>query len=163
MIFFYKCHFRNIITNSSSIKIDFNKVQKNINAIKNNEVPIGAIITRNKEVIATGYNQTLNQQKSTKHAEIVALEKATQIIGSHRLNECDLYVTVEPCLMCCGAIIHSRIRRLIFGATENKTGAVISQYQVFNNLTVNHHTEVIGPINQKLYSTQLREFFKQKR
>lgn len=127
------------------------------------EVPIGAVVVKNNKIIAYGSNQTITTDDITRHAEIVALTHAANIIGTHRLEGCDLYVTIEPCLMCAGAILHSRIRRVIFGAIEPKTGAVVSQYKVFNNTAVNKHTEVIGPIDNNLYSKELQQFFAQKR
>ncbi|MDQ5920937.1 MAG: tRNA(adenine34) deaminase [Pseudomonadota bacterium] len=129
----------------------------------NNEVPIGAVIVKNDQVIATGTNQTISCSDITQHAEIVAITRAAKILGTHRLSECDLYVTIEPCLMCVGAILHSRIRRLIFGALEPKTGAVISQYRALNNINTNKHTEAIGPIDNDLYAKALQQFFSYKR
>lgn len=131
-------------------------------ALQHNEIPIGAIIVHQGEIIARGYNRTRNDNNIMAHAEIVAIVAAQQHLQNYRLNECDLYVTIEPCLMCSGAIINSRIKRVIFGAYEPKTGACISQYQVFNNKKTNHHTEVIGPINQSHYSRLISEFFHSK-
>ncbi|MBP9742925.1 MAG: tRNA-specific adenosine deaminase [Burkholderiales bacterium] len=128
-----------------------------------NEVPISALIVKNNKIIAWGKNQTITANDITRHAEIVAITQAARVIGTHRLDGCDLYVTIEPCLMCAGAILHSRIQRVIFGAIEPKTGAVVSQYQVFNNSAVNKHTEVIGPVDNALYSMKLQKFFAQKR
>ena len=132
-------------------------------ALDYNEIPIGTVIVKDDEVIACGYNQTLTSCNIIKHAEIVALEHAQKILHNHRLIDCDLYVTHEPCLMCMGAILHSRIKRVIFGTVEPKTGAIVSQYQVLKNAAVNHQTEAIGPINTKYYNKYLREFLKSKR
>ena len=129
-------------------------------AVQHNEIPIGAVIVHQGEIIAQGYNRTRSDNNIMAHAEIVAILAAQQHLQNYRLNECDLYVTIEPCLMCSGAIINSRIKRVIFGACEPKTGACISQHQVFNNKKTNHHTEVIGPIDQKYYSRLISEFFK---
>ena len=128
-----------------------------------NEVPIGAIIVKDQKIIGRGYNQTIKNKHITHHAEIIALNQATDYLNSHRLSDCDIYVNYEPCLMCAGAIMHSRIKRLMFGALEPKTGAVISQYKVFDNIAVNHHTEVIGPVDQQYFSQALHQFFSNKR
>lgn len=128
-------------------------------ANNNGEIPIGAVIVHKEQIIATGYNQTRSHNDILKHAEIVAISQAQSVLNNFRLPNCDLYVTIEPCVMCSGAIINSRIRRLIFGATEPKTGACISQYQLFNNPKVNHHCQVIGPVNQDKYSRILTGFF----
>jgi tRNA(adenine34) deaminase len=137
-----------------------------------NEIPVGAIVvySNNKlaqhfdefTVIGSGYNLTLESQDICAHAEIRALQNAAQYLNNHRLTTCDLYVTLEPCLMCIGAILHSRIRRVIFGAVQPKTGAIFSQYNVLNNRQVNHQTEAIGPINNTLYQKQLQNFMQKK-
>lgn len=129
----------------------------------NNDVPIGAIIVKNTKIIAYGYNKTLQSKDITQHAEIVAMQFAMQLLANHRLDDCDLYVTIEPCAMCAGAILQSRIRRLTFGALEPKTGAACSQYKIFDNVNTNHHTEVIGPIDNVKYSQLLKQFFMDKR
>ncbi len=128
-----------------------------------NEIPIGAVVVKDSQVIGWGNNQTIKTNDITAHAEIVAICDASKTLGNYRLDECDLYVTIEPCLMCSGAIINSRIRRVIFGAQEPKTGALISQYKILNNTNINKHTEAIGPIDNDLYSAPLRDFLKQKR
>lgn len=142
-------------------------------ALNHNEIPIGAVIVhditpnaQNHEdfqIIGHGYNLTLTNKDILAHAEIIAIKEASKYLNTHRLNNCDLYVTIEPCLMCVGAILHSRIRRIIFGAAEPKTGAIISQYKVLENKNFNHHTEAIGPFNNSLYKTSLQEFMKNKR
>ncbi|MCE2706292.1 MAG: nucleoside deaminase [Proteobacteria bacterium] len=132
-------------------------------AARSDEVPIGAVVYHNDEIISVGYNQTITKCNIMGHAEIIAISNAQSVLGNYRLTDCDLYVTVEPCLMCSGAIISSRIRRVIFGAIEPKTGAVISQFRVFDNSKVNHTTEAIGPINNELYSAKIQQFFQQKR
>lgn len=123
------------------------------------EIPIGAIIVENDQIIGRGFNQTRSHNDILAHAEIQAIREAQDFKQNFRLNDCDLYVTIEPCLMCSGAIINSRIRRLIFGAREPKTGACVSQFQIFNNSNVNHHCEIIGPVDQDKYSQPLSEFF----
>lgn len=132
-------------------------------ASSKNEIPIGAVIVKDDKIIAKGYNQTLTQGNILYHAEIVALQNAQNTLNNHRLNDCDLYVTIEPCLMCVGAILHSRIRRVIFGAVEPKTGAICSQYTALHNQIVNHQTEAIGPINSEYYNKALKKFLRAKR
>ena len=126
------------------------------------EVPIGAVIIYQGQLIAQGYNRTRTDNNILAHAEIIAIQQAQQHLGNYRLIDCDLYVTIEPCLMCSGAIMQSRIKRLIFGANEPKTGACCSQYQVFNNRQTNHQTQVIGPIDQHSFSQTIRQFFNQR-
>lgn len=128
-----------------------------------NEIPIGAVIVKDDQIIATGHNLSKMTGLSYMHAEIKALMSASSYLNSTYFTECDLYVTIEPCLMCSGAIINSRIKRVIFGALEAKTGAVISQYQVFENKNVNHQTQTCGPIDTAKYSALLRQFLKSKR
>lgn len=128
------------------------------------EVPVGAIIVLNGQVIARGYNQVLANSCSTKHAEIIAIEGACQILQNYRLEQCDLYITLEPCLMCAGAIINSRFKRVIFSCYEPNTGAVSSQYQVFNNTQVNKHTQAIkANYLDDTYQKLLIDFFKARR
>lgn len=142
-------------------------------ALALNEVPIGAVITYSKnmaainpldfEIIGSGHNLTIKNNDICAHAEINAIQDAAKHLDNHRLTSCDLYVTLEPCLMCMGAILHSRIRRVIFGAIEPKTGAIVSQYQVLLNRGVNSQTEAIGPVNNASYNQQLKNFMRQKR
>ncbi|HLX55295.1 MAG TPA: nucleoside deaminase [Aquella sp.] len=132
-------------------------------AYESNEIPIGVVVVKNNKVIATGHNLSKTANLSWMHAEIRALANASAYLKSPYLTDCDLYVTIEPCLMCSGAIINSRIKRVIFGATEKKTGAVISQYQVFKNKSVNHQTQTSGPVDTAKYSKLLSQFLKSKR
>ncbi len=125
-----------------------------------NEVPIGALIVRDNQVIGRGYNRTRIDNNILAHAEIIAIQDAQNNLNNHRLVGCDLYVTIEPCLMCSGAIIHSRLQRVIYGANEPKTGACASQYNVFANKQTNHHCQVIGPIDQSKYNQLIHEFFR---
>lgn len=127
------------------------------------EVPIGAVIIKDNKLISAGFNLTRQSCDITAHAEVIAIKEAHRVLDNYRLLDCDLYVTIEPCLMCAGSIINSRIRRLVYGAYEPKVGAIVSQYNVFSNKRVNHYTEVIGPIDNQLYSAQIRDFFYRKR
>lgn len=127
------------------------------------EIPVGAIVVTNNKIIAVAHNLTHVSHDTACHAEMQVLTAASNSLNSKYLAECDLYVTLEPCLMCSGAIINRRVKRVIFGAAEPKTGAVISQYQVFDNTAVNSHTEAIGPLDSEKYSALLRKFLKAKR
>ena len=122
------------------------------------EVPIGAVVVKDNEVIARGHNLRETSQKSTAHAEIVAIEKACEVLGTWRLEDCTLYVTVEPCPMCAGAMIQSRVERVVYGASDNKTGAHVSNINVFSG-DFNHKVEVIPHVMKKESSMLLKNFF----
>jgi tRNA(adenine34) deaminase len=106
------------------------------------EVPVGALVVRDGQVIATGFNQPIGNSDPTAHAEIQALRAAAELLGNYRLNHCELYVTLEPCAMCAGAIQHARIKRLVFGAADPKTGACGGVVNLFAEPRLNHHTHV---------------------
>ncbi|PJE79453.1 tRNA-specific adenosine deaminase [invertebrate metagenome] len=127
------------------------------------EVPVGAIVTRNGEIIARACNQPISSNNPVAHAEILALQQAAQIIQNYRLVGCELYVTLEPCTMCAGAIIHSRIDRLIFGTAEPKAGAIISASKVLEQPQMNHRVKVTSGIMALECSQQISHFFKQRR
>ena len=129
---------------------------------KETEVPIGAVITLNNEVIATGRNQRETKKNALWHAEIEAINKACTALGGWRLNQCAIYVTLEPCPMCTGAIINSRIARLVFGAYDQKAGSCGSVINLFD-LPYNHKPEVLGGILNDECSTLLSDFFKELR
>lgn len=122
------------------------------------EVPIGAVVVRNNEVIARGHNLRESSQKSTAHAEIIAIEKACEVLGSWRLEGCSLYVTVEPCPMCAGAMIQSRVERVVYGASDNKTGAHISNINVFAG-DFNHRVDVVPHVMAEESRALLKKFF----
>ena len=127
------------------------------------EVPVGAIITCGGEVLATGYNHPIGSHDPTAHAEIRAMRAAAQILGNYRLVDCDLYVTLEPCAMCAGAIQHARFRRLIFGAPDPKTGACGSVVDLFAHEQLNHHTKVEGGLLKEQCASVLGDFFAARR
>ena len=133
------------------------------NARKAGEVPIGSVIVLNGEVIATAGNRTLTDRDPTAHAEIVAIRQATAVVGSERLVDCDLYVTLEPCTMCAGAISLARIRRLYYGASDPKGGAVESGVRFFASTTCHHTPEVYSAVGEREAASLLREFFKARR
>jgi tRNA(adenine34) deaminase len=133
------------------------------NAGKSGEVPIGCVIVRNNEVIAAAGNRTLADRDPTAHAELLAIRQATDVVGSERLVDCDLYVTLEPCTMCAGAISLARIRRLYYGAADPKGGAVDSGVRFFASPTCHHAPEVYSSVGEGEAATLLREFFRARR
>jgi tRNA(adenine34) deaminase len=132
-------------------------------AQKAGEVPIGCVIVANNEVIATAGNRTLTDRDPTAHAEILAIRQAARTIGSERLVDCDLYVTLEPCTMCAAAISFARIRRLYYGATDPKGGAAESGVRFFASPTCHHVPEVYSAVGEREAATLLRDFFKARR
>ena len=133
------------------------------NAGKSGEVPIGCVIVRDYEVIAMASNRTLTDRDPTAHAEILAIRQAAEIIGTERLVDCDLYVTLEPCTMCAGAISLARIRRLYFGASDPKGGAVESGVRFFASSTCHHVPEIYSAVGEQKAAALLRDFFKVRR
>ncbi|MDU0957311.1 MAG: nucleoside deaminase [Bradyrhizobium sp.] len=127
------------------------------------EVPIGCVVVRDNAVIATAANHTLTDRDPTAHAEILALRQAAQVIGSERLVDCDLYVTLEPCTMCAGAISFARIRRLYYGAADPKGGAVESGVRFFAAPTCHHAPEVYSAVGEQQAAEMLKAFFKARR
>ena len=133
------------------------------NARESGEVPIGCVIVLNNRVIATAGNRTLTDRDPTAHAEILAIRQATAAVGSERLPDCDLYVTLEPCSMCAGAVSLARIRRLYYGAADPKGGAVDSGVRFFAQPTCHHAPEVYSAVGESEAATLLREFFRARR
>jgi tRNA(adenine34) deaminase len=127
------------------------------------EVPIGAVIVREGEIIARGHNRVLRDLDPTAHAEVVALRAAATVLGNYRLNGCTLYVTLEPCSMCSGAIIHSRLDRLVFATADPKAGACGSVLSVLNHPQLNHKMPVEQGILGEEASELLRSFFRERR
>jgi len=127
------------------------------------EVPVGAVIMRAGQVIATGYNRPITEHDPTAHAEIVALRHAATLLANYRLPECELYVTLEPCAMCAMALLHARFKRVVFGATDPKTGAAGSVVDLFNQPALNHHTTLHGGVLADECGQVLREFFAERR
>jgi tRNA(adenine34) deaminase len=123
------------------------------------EVPVGCVIVKDGEILATAANRTLTDRDPTAHAEVLALRTAAKKLGSERLIDCDLYVTLEPCAMCAAAISFARIRRLYYGASDAKGGAVESGVRFFNSPTCHHRPEVYGGIGEAGAAALLKEFF----
>jgi tRNA(adenine34) deaminase len=126
-------------------------------------VPVGAVIMREGQVIATGYNRPITTHDPTAHAEIVALRHAAQLLENYRLPECELYVTLEPCAMCAMALMHARLKRVVFGALDPKTGVAGSVIDLFANPQLNHHTQIVGGVLAQPCGDLLREFFAERR
>jgi len=127
------------------------------------EVPVGAVIVRNGEVIASAHNLTETQKDPSAHAELLAIREACEKLGSPRLNDCDLYVTLEPCTMCAGAISHARLRRVYFGAYDAKGGGVEHGAKFFHQPTCHHAPEVIGGVMESECGELLKAFFQERR
>jgi tRNA(adenine34) deaminase len=132
-------------------------------ALEAGEVPVGAVVVCNGEIIAEGWNRNLTGNDPTAHAEIVALRAAGAIVGNHRLGDCQLFATIEPCAMCAGAIVHARIKRLVYGADDPKAGAVHSVLRVLNHPQLNHRMEVQGGVLPGRCAEMLQSFFRQRR
>jgi tRNA(adenine34) deaminase len=127
------------------------------------EVPVGAIVVQNGVIVGRGGNAPIASNDPTAHAEIGALRDAALRLGNYRLPECDMYVTLEPCVMCAGAIMHARIRRLVFGARDPKTGACGGVIDVFAERSLNHHTRVTGDVESETCAKLLSDFFSTRR
>jgi tRNA(adenine34) deaminase len=125
----------------------------------NGEVPVGAVIVKDGVVIAEGWNRPIGTHDPTAHAEIVAMRAAAQVLQSYRLLGTSLYVTLEPCAMCAGAMVHARVKRLVFGATDPRAGAAGSIFNIVQHSALNHRMEVTGGILAEECSAQLRQFF----
>jgi tRNA(adenine34) deaminase len=132
-------------------------------ALAQGEVPVGAVVVCDGRVISRGWNRPITDHDPTAHAEIVALREAGRQLGNYRLAECDLFVTIEPCAMCAGAITHARIRRLVYGADDPKAGAVKSAIEVVNHPTLNHKVEVVGGVLAARSMEIMQAFFRQRR
>ena len=127
------------------------------------EVPVGAVIVYQDEIIATAHNQVIALSDPTAHAEILAMREAGRLLGNYRLNQCELYVTLEPCCMCAGAMVHARIQRLIYGASDPKTGAAGSMFDLLQGAPLNHRVITEAGALGEESSMLLKQFFKQRR
>lgn len=127
------------------------------------EVPVGAVIVQAGQVIATGYNRPITTHDPTAHAEIVALRHAALLQSNYRLPECEIYVTLEPCAMCAMALLHARFKRVVFAASDPKTGVAGSVLDLFANRQLNHHTQIVGGVLADPASALLKQFFAERR
>ena len=132
-------------------------------ALEMEEVPVGAIVVLEGRTVGRGWNRNLTASDPTAHAEIVALREAGATIGNHRLGDCELFVTIEPCPMCAGAMLHARIKRLVYGSDDPKAGAVSSVIQVVNHPQLNHKLEVRSGVLAGRSAELLQTFFKSRR
>jgi len=132
-------------------------------AVERGEVPIGAVLVHEGNIIARAHNRTLTDNDPTAHAEMVAIRAAARTIGNHRLNGTSLYVTIEPCAMCAGALIQARVARLVYGCAEQKGGAVRTCFQILDHPAVNHRVEVVSGILAEECAAVMQEFFAQRR
>ena len=123
------------------------------------EVPVGAVVVKDGGIVGHGFNAPISRHDPSAHAEMTALRDAAQRLGNYRLVDCELFVTLEPCLMCAGAVMHARITRLVYGASDPKTGACGSVMDVFAERRLNHHTEVTGGVLMEECSAMLSNFF----
>lgn len=127
------------------------------------EVPVGAVVVKDDVIVGRGFNRPISSHDPTAHAEIAALRSAAKHLGNYRLIDCDLFVTLEPCVMCAGAILHARIGRVIYGARDPKTGACGSVVDLFAEARLNHHTEVTGGLLAEEAAALLQTFFADRR
>jgi tRNA(adenine34) deaminase len=132
-------------------------------ALEAGEVPVGAVVVGNGEIVGRGWNRNINDSDPTAHAEIMALREAAANRGNHRLGDCELFVTIEPCAMCAGALVHARLKRVVYGADDPKAGAVHSVMEVLNHPRLNHRTEVRGGVLAGRCAELLQAFFRNRR
>jgi len=132
-------------------------------ALAAGEVPVGAVVVRDGQLVATGFNRNLVDHDPTAHAEVVALRQAAALLGNHRLPGCTLVCTIEPCAMCAGAMVHARISRLVYGAADPKAGAAGSVLDITSNPRLNHRIEVISGVLVEQCSELLKNFFAERR
>ena len=132
-------------------------------ALEAGEVPVGAVVVSGGRVVGRGWNRNIADHDPAAHAEIIALREAGATVGNHRLEACELFVTIEPCAMCAGALVHARIRRLVYGADDPKAGAVHSVMQVLNHPQLNHQIEVRSGVLAGRSAEVLQTFFKSRR
>ena len=132
-------------------------------AAQSGEVPVGAIVVKDGEIIGRGCNSPISRHDPSAHAEMLALRDAAQRVGNYRLVDCALFVTLEPCIMCVGALFHARIARVVYGASDPKTGAAGSVLNLFEEMRLNHHAELVGGVLAAECGQVLSEFFAMRR
>ena len=134
-----------------------------LRALEAGEVPVGAVVVCENKIVGRGWNRNLAGSDPTAHAEIIALREAGANVGNHRLGDCEVFATIEPCAMCTGALVHARIKRLIYGADDPKAGAVHSIMQVLNHPRLNHRMDVRGGVLAGRCAELLQAFFRERR
>lgn len=132
-------------------------------ALEAGEVPVGAVVVCEEKIVGRGWNQNIANSDPTAHAEVMALREAGATVGNHRLGECDLFATIEPCPMCAGALVHARVRRLVYGADDPKAGAVKSVMELLSHPKMNHSVEVRAGVLAGRCTELLQTFFKNRR
>jgi tRNA(adenine34) deaminase len=132
-------------------------------ALEQGEVPVGAVVVHEGRIVGRGGNRNIADSDPTAHAEIIALRQAGAALGNHRLEGCELFATIEPCAMCAGALVHARLKRLVYGADDPKAGAVHSVMQVLNHPDLNHRMEIRGGVLAGRCAELLQSFFRQRR
>jgi tRNA(adenine34) deaminase len=132
-------------------------------ALEAGEVPVGAVVVCDGRIVGRGWNHNLTDSDPTAHAEIVALRQAGAAVGNQRLGDCELFATIEPCAMCAGALVHARLKRLVYGADDLKAGAVHSVLEVLNHPQLNHHMDVRGGVLAGRCAELLQSFFRDRR
>jgi len=151
----------------TQIEVDEYWMERALELAKNaqdaGEIPVGALLVKDNQLIASGWNRSIESHNPTAHAEIMALQQAGQVLSNYRLLDTTLYVTLEPCIMCAGAMVHSRIGRLVYGAKDFKTGACGSYINIMERPGLNHYVEVTGGILEETCSAMLSAFFKMRR
>jgi len=138
-------------------------IEQSEQAEKRGEVPVGAVLVYQNQVIAAAHNQPIAQQDPTAHAEVLVLRQAASVLKNYRLPGATLYVTLEPCAMCCGAMVHARIARCVFGLTDDKSGAMGSVMNIAAHPQLNHQIQVVGGLYEDVIKQQLRNFFRARR
>jgi tRNA(adenine34) deaminase len=134
-----------------------------LRALEADEVPVGAVVVCDGRIVGRGWNRNLTDRDPSAHAEIIALREAGRSLGNHRLGDCELFATIEPCAMCAGAAVHARLRRLVYGADDPKAGAVHSILPVINHPSLNHQMEVRGGVLAGRSAELVQEFFRSRR
>ncbi len=167
MIAFARYNFTVPSVNSGNLASDELWMQEALRAaqraLQAGEVPVGAVVVCDGQVIGRGFNCNITDSDPTAHAEVIALREAGKAIGNHRLGNCELFATIEPCAMCAGALVHSRVRRLVYGAEDPKAGAVHSLMHVLNHPGLNHQIEVRGGVLAGQCAELLQKFFRARR
>jgi tRNA(adenine34) deaminase len=132
-------------------------------AAKAGEVPVGAVVVKDGQIIATGFNSPISAHDPSAHAEMVAIRAAAKVLGNYRLTDCTVYVTLEPCAMCAGAMFHARVKEVVFGAPDPKTGVAGSVMNLYENAQINHHTHARGGVMAQACGSLLQRFFAERR
>ncbi|MCU1299248.1 MAG: tRNA-adenosine deaminase [Acidobacteriaceae bacterium] len=132
-------------------------------ALQEGEVPVGAVVVHGGKIVGRGWNRNVTTSDPTAHAEVIALREAGTVLGNHRLGDCELFATIEPCAMCAGAMVHARLKRLVYGSDDPKAGAVHSVIEVLNHPRLNHRMEVLSGVLAARCADLVQSFFRTRR